>query len=244
MLENKTSIVTVKDMYDYFILNATELEHFLPPASAVDEDFWDVYDGDYEEMIDKYFVRKFKTFWYYDQDTASEYNTTANVYLHFYDDVLNHLKLNCKRYNELYRIVTLQSTDISPINDFHITEEREAHNVTNGTYIAGQRLDSGTNTKGSETDTTTTQKMAFNSSDFINDAKSTFVGGQRQDSYSDTKGAQTDTNVVGQDGTGTIVTSGRKDNAVKNVKEFYKYWSDYTYFDKIFIDISKELLLI
>ena len=221
-LENKTEIVTVQDMYDYYVLNEAELEHFLPSASAVDEDFWDMYDGDLEEMIDKYFVRKFKRFWFYDQDTASEYNTTANVYLHFYDDVLNHLKLNAKRYNELYRIYTLENTDISPINDFYISEDRESHTTVNRT-----------DTYGARTDTLTNQKMAFNSSGFIDDTKSTNVSGQ-----------QIDTGVIGNDGTGNIVTTGRKDNAVKNVQQFYRYWSDYTYFDKIFIDISKEILLV
>lgn len=244
-LENKSRIYTVADMYDMWSSQITPSGDFLPSKSEVNQDFWNaIYTTPLKDNINRYFVRHYKRFWYYDQDTASELNTVANVYSAFRQDMLDYLVVNAKRYNELFRIYSLTDNDISPINDFHITEEREGQTDTDRTYVSGARTDSGTYTKGSETDTTTNQKMAFNSSNFINDSKSTFVGGQRQDSHSDTFGSQTDTDEVSQTGSSTTVTTGRKDNAINNIRQFEKYWNRYGFVDKIFNDVSKEFLLV
>ena len=160
----------------------------------------------------------------------------------------------------------VDDTAINPFSDYSLTETKSATRNVDTELVSGQRSDSSSETSGqrsdssSETygqrsDTTTDQIMAFNSADFVDNAKTTFIKGsetdstsytkgQQIDSSSFTKGQQTDTQDIDETSGHTITVTGAKENQSKNMQDYVDSWSRYEFYSYIFRKISEELLLV
>ena len=230
----------------------------------VDADFWAEYRTNYARY-DAVFNRMFNSFFYFMQ---LEDDTVDEVSDQFRDDVYNHLLMNKKKYEELYRVQVIPDEDYSLINNYDMQEIMDKDVTDNQDNEYGQRSDSGSFTKGSRQDststtigeqtTTDTQKVApYDSSDFANNTQSTNVAGQRQDSVSFTEGQQLDSS--------SSTKGSQTDNLDRTYTEDYtlhrvgnigvqtvsdmlskhiKLWSVWEFYEYIFKEICKELLLL
>ena len=134
----------------------------------------------------------------------------------------------------------------------------------------GQRIDSEENSIGQQTDTDTKETYAFNSNAFQNDIKNTLQKGAREDEKSITKGSQSNTSggtdVKGQQTDTDTFTKGSQvdsrdlagtESYTKTIKgidgkismmraigQFKDFWTKYDFYEYIFKEICKELLLV
>lgn len=262
MFNNRYVIRDVNDMYLYAEENNLPLLSDYIAEDAT-HDFWNDYTTNYEEY-DKIFRRLYKHFRYFDQDVSGD-NPVSEVTAEFIDAVKGHLMLNDKRYTMLY-LLHVNNTSLDPFNDYKITETKQgARNVASEIVsgeredttvdIAGARQDSTNNTYGARTDTVTDQIMAYNSSQFVDNAQSTtvkgsetdtsaFSKGSETDNSTYTKGEQTDTQELDETNSHTITVTGAKENQSKNMRQYTDTWSRYEFYSYIFRKIAEELLLV
>ena len=233
-------------------------------ATGDDADFWAEYRTNYDKY-DAVFNRMFNSFWYFmqlDDDTVDE---VANQ---FRADVYNHLLMNKKKYQELFRVQVIPDADYSLTNNYDMTETMDRDSTDNqdntygsrqdsGSFTKGSRQDSGTNTYGEQTVTGTHKVSPYDSSDFNNDNQDVTVNGQRQDSNSFTEGQQLDSssNTKGQqiDDLNRTMTEDYTLHKVGNIgvqtvtdmlKKHIDLWSVWEFYEYIFKEICKDLLLI
>ena len=251
------------DIYKYYKSQNTKmLSNFQP--SEVNNDFWADYRTNYARY-DAVFNRMFNSFWYFLQDSEG---TIAEVATDFTQAVYDHLMINEKKYSELYRIEVIPDEDYSLTNNYNITEVMDkditdnndntyGQRIDSGSFTEGSRSDSASNTLGSQTTTVTDGVAPYDSDVFSNNKESETVAGSRQDSSSFTKGSQSDSssNTKGQqidnlDRTYTEdYTLTREGNigvqtATDMIDKHKKFWSLWAFYEYIFKEISKDLLLI
>ena len=232
-------IKTVKDMYDYASENSIALlSEYL--SSTVIASFWDEYVNNFE-LYDQIFCTRYKNLFFFDQDGTEDVD---NVTSRFIDAVDGLLRINNKRYNELYKIEGLSIQSNSILSDYNMTEEKSAERGVEREYVSGARQDTSENTSGEREDVTTDQIMAYNSNSFVDQAKSTFEKGAEEDSSEYNKGEQTDNEDVSETSGRTITTSGTKGNPYENMDKFITAWDAYSFYGKIFEDIAKAFLLV
>lgn len=249
---------TTHDVYKY------NKDHTLKMLSDYPSDFWEEYRTNYDKY-DKVFDRMFMSFKYCFQSDEEEIVDIAN---NFREDVYNHLLMNDKKYSELYRIQVIPDTNYSLTDNYDVTETMDKNISDNNDNTYGARTDSVEETEGSRTDSTsetegsriddTTHKIApYDSSQFSNNTLDTLDKGQQINSGSLTKGQQineTETTKGSQNDTlertyEEDYTLHRKGNIgvmtvsdmLRKHKDFWDMWSFYEY---IFKEICKELLLI
>lgn len=228
----------VEDMYKYAKQNSLEL------LSDYSADFWADYVSNYQDY-DKQFMRMYRSYRYYMQNPYDKDNETlADITEDFIDAVKMHLKMNDKKYSELYRMNVLNDSTLSPLNDYDITETMDGTKMYAGTYVDGQRSDSKSDTLGSRTDTVVQQIEGFNSSDFSNSDKSTDTTGQQLNSGSSTKGQQTNTDNHVEDNDYTLTKTGHVQNPYETLRKFKAVWSDFDFMNYIFKEICADLLLV
>lgn len=233
-------------------------------ATGDDADFWAEYRTNYSRY-DSVFNRMFNSFYYFmqlDDDTVDE------VADQFRTDVYNHLMMNKKKYQELYRVQVIPDADYSLTNNYDMTETMDKDATDNQDNTYGQRQDSGSYTKGSRSDSTNntvgqqtvtgTNKVApYDSNTFAENTEDTTVSGQRQDSTSFTEGQQLDssTNTKGSqiDDLNRTLTEDYTLHRVGNIgvttvtdmlNKHVNMWSMWQFYEYIFKEICKELLLI
>ena len=250
------------DIYKYYRSQNTKmLSNFQP--SEVNDDFWADYRTNYARY-DAVFNRMFNSFWYFLQDRQG---TIAEVAADFTQAVYDHLMINEKKYSELYRIEVIPDEDYSLTNNYNITEVMDKDITDNNDNTYGQRIDSGSFTEGSRSDsasntlgsqtTTVTDGIAPYDSDVFSNKESETVAGSRQDSSSFTKGSQSDSssNTKGQqiddlnrtyteDYTLTREGNIGVQTATDMIDKHKKFWSLWAFYEYIFKEISKDLLLI
>ena len=232
--------------------------------SGAEDDFWSDYRSNHTRY-DAVFNRMFNSFKYFMQlpdDTLDE------VVEQFRDDVYNHLLINQKKYEELYRVQVIPDDDYSLINNYDMQEIMDKDVTDNqdntygqrsdsGSFTKGSRQDSGSNTIGAQTNTKTSTVAPYDSETFSNHTQdsdslgsrsdsTSFTEGQQLDSSSSTKGQQKDDldrtytedytlHRVGNIGVQTVTDMLKKHIGLWSVWEFYEY---------IFKEICKDLLLI
>lgn len=251
------------DIYKYYRSQNTKmLSNFQP--SEVNNDFWADYRTNYARY-DAVFNRMFNSFWYFLQDREG---TIAEVAADFTQAVYDHLMINEKKYSELYRIEVIPDEDYSLTNNYNITEvmDKDIHDdndntygqrIDSGSFTEGSRSDSASNTLGSQTTTVTDGIAPYDSDVFSNNKESETVAGSRQDSSSFTKGSQSDSssNTKGQqiddlnrtyteDYTLTREGNIGVQTATDMIDKHKKFWSLWAFYEYIFKEISKDLLLI
>lgn len=227
-------------------------------------DFWAEY-RDNHARYDAVFNRMFNSFWYFMQlpdDTLDE------VVDQFRDAVYDHLLINSKKYEELYRVQVIPDDDYSLINNYDMQEIMDKDVTDNQDNTYGQRSDSGSYTKGSRTDNTTngigqqtnttTSKVApYDSSTYAEHTQDTqqigarsdsigFTEGQQLDSSSSTKGQQKDDldRTYTEDYTLHRVGNIGVQTVTDMLNKHIKLWSLWEFYEYIFKEICKDLLLI
>ena len=249
---------TTHEIYKY------NKDNNLKMLSDYPSDFWEDYRTNYMKY-DRVFDRMFMSFKPCFQSEDEEVFDVSN---NFREDVYNHLLMNDKKYSELYRIQVIPDTNYSLTDNYDVTETMDKNISDNNDNTYGARTDSVEETEGSRTDTTsdtegsrsdeTTHKVApYDSSQFSNNTQDILDKGQQINSGSLTKGQQvneTETTKGSQNDTlertyeedyilhrkgniGVMTVS----DMLKKHKDFWDMWSFYEY---IFKEICKELLLI
>ena len=205
--------------------------------------------------LDREFVRRFRSFLYYDfledKDT-----TLADSISDFKADVLSILTLNQKKYDELYRIYTISDDDLPITYNYDMTEVVGAqHSETS--YGAHEIEYGGTSeTKGSQENTygatSDTHSVApFNSTEFASESK------DESAQYTITDGSRTDTSLAHTDTDKSHKdeydedehTLTRKGNigvqtGADIARIFENFWINNKFMLLIFEDICKQLLMI
>lgn len=249
---------TTHEIYKY------NKDNNLKMLSDYPSDFWEEYRTNYDKY-DKVFDRMFMSFKYCFQNEEEEIVDIAN---NFREDVYNHLLMNDKKYSELFRVQVIPDTNYSLTDNYDVTETMDKDITDNNDNSYGARTDTVEETEGSRTDEIetvtgsqtddTTHKVApYDSSDFNNNTKDEEVKGQRTDTEELSKGQQVnETESVKGSQNDTLertytedYTLHRKGNIgvmtvsdmLKKHKDFWDMWSFYEY---IFKEICKELLLI
>lgn len=228
----------VEDMYKYAKQNSLEL------LSDYSADFWSDYVTNYQDY-DKQFMRMYRSYRYYMQNPYDKDNeTVADITEDFIDAVKMHLKMNDKKYSELYKINVLADSEISPLNDYEMTEIMDRTKVYEGTFVDGSRSDSNSETVGSRNDNITYQIEGFNSSTFSDSNKTINALGQQLNSGSFIKGGQENTDDHSEDDDYTLTRTGNNTNPYENVKKFKSVWDNYDFMNYIFKNICTDLLLV
>lgn len=251
------------DIYKYDKASGTKmLSGFV--SSDTDNDFWAEYRTNYERY-DAVFNRMFNSFWYFMQLPDDTLDDVADE---FTQAVYDHLLMNDKKYSELYRIQVIPNEDYSLTNNYDVTEVLSREGSENNDNIYGQRIDTAsftegeqstgtTNNIGEQTNTTTNKVSPYDSSEFNNNDQSVLVNGVRIDSIdvlmgsrldtsSNTKGQQTDdlNKTFTEDYTLTKKGNIGVQTATDMIDKHKKFWSIWEFYEYIFKEISKDLLLI
>lgn len=228
---------TVNDMYkEASSKNVMLLSNY--PAT-----FWAEYIANYNRY-DKLFRRMFKSFIYFMQE---EDETITEITNNFTEDVYNHLLVNSKKYEELYRIHVIDDNNYSLTENYDISEtmsktgSSSTDNVygarsDSGSAVEGARNDSTTNDKGAREDTTNTvigsqtndtvEKVApYDSSTFANNTEKVDNNGSRTDSVKFNEGTQSDSssyNKGEQNNTSTFNKGEQNDTSTNRSNESYE----------------------
>lgn len=250
---------------DIYKANRTDNSKMLSDFTIAgqDMDFWAEYRSNYARY-DSVFNRMFNSFWpFMQQDMELSDAVSA-----FRDDVYNHLLINAKKYDELFRVQVIPDEDYSLINNYDmqeimdkdITDNQDneyGQRIDSGSFTKGSRTDSGTQAKGQQTDHNTESVAPYDSVSFSPDKYiemlsgsrldvTGFTEGQQIDSSSNTKGTQKDDldRTYTEDYTlhrvGNIGVQTVSDMLAKHIK----VWSMWEFYEYIFKEISKDLLLL
>lgn len=195
-----------------------------PLLSSFNAPFWQEYIDNYARY-DKLFNRTYFTFKYFLQDGSE---SLAEITSDFTDAVYEHLMVNRKKYEELYRVYILADEKYSLTDNYDITEtmDRDTYADTNDTF--GSRHD---------TSNDISKVVPY-------DTTNEFEDGSNSGNYD--KGSQIDSHLT----TGTEdYTLHRKGNiGVTTITDMISkhdtYWSKYRFYTMIFENISRELLLV
>lgn len=220
-------MITVNDMYTYANANNVKL------LSNYNADFWSDYRTNYARY-DKLFKRLYKSFIYFMQEKGE---SVAEITTNFADDVLSHLMLNTKKYEELYRINELSDASYSLLDNYNVSESL----VKNETFNKGARTDSTSSTLGEQSSTNTKEVSPYDTENFYNDSESTQLLSDRTDTGSFTSGAQADTSSENYTLTkkGNIGVMTGSDMLEKHKR----FWNMYEFYSYIFGEIAQELLM-
>lgn len=230
----------VRDINDLYKC-ASDNETTLLPSSSYE--FWADYVAN-SNYYDRMFRRRYKNFVYFDQDTSGE-NPVFEVLKEFKNAVEDLFFLKHDEYDELYKIKEASlDMNIQPFNDYKITEVQSGTDGYTKDYTSGEREDEDSRTSPEIIKTTENEKMAYNSSTYVDDTKTTYTSPEYTEEETFTKGEQNDT----EQKTGTYVhnntITGVKNSAYENLTKANKYWETYEFYNRIFDDICKYYLLI
>lgn len=221
---------TIKELYDYSSENNVKL------LSNYSADFWSDYNSNYQRY-DSIFERFFSSFEYL---RSKDDDTIALTVDKFVNDVYNHLLINSKKYSELYRINVISDNVYSLTDNYDVTEtmDKDISDSNENTY--GERQDSNSNTSGS----TSTGKVApYDTETYYNDNQ-LLEEGENEGSF--TKGEQSDT--LNKTYTEDYILHRKGNIGVQTVTDMIRkhkdFWTVWDFYEMIFKEISKELLLV
>lgn len=209
---------TVNEMYEVSKKAGT------PLLSNFNDTFWNDYIEHYTEL-DRYFARRYRSFRYFAQE---ESDTVEVVTQNFTSSVYEHLLVNKKRYEELYRVQSVNDNDYMLLDNYNVNETVTKEGSGNGSIVSGERTDTLSNTN---------KVSPFDSENFYNDTNS---------DNTSTKGSETDTTNNSYNET---VTSNKKGNigvqtGADMLGKHTNYWKNFDFYNLVFSEIAKELLLV
>lgn len=228
---------TVKELYQVTKLNEE------PLLSDYSAEWWEEYVENYADF-DAMFTKMFKTFVYYDQDSEE---TVEDIQEDFTQTVERWLRMNDKKYTELYRIHVIPDDDSYNLAyNYDRHETYSGNNNVAGSSITGQRTDITYDNIGSQNSSNLNKITGWDtSSENTHDSSNSSVG-DRQDTHQFTKGQEQDTSrtqgtdahtshIFGNIGVTTV------DDMLKKHSDF---WQVFNFYQIIFNDICKNFLLI
>lgn len=228
---------TVKELYQVTKLNEE------PLLSDYNAEWWAEYVENYADF-DAMFAKMFKTFVYYDQDSEE---TVEDIQEDFTHTVERWLRMNDKKYAELYRIHVIPDDDSYNLAyNYDRHETYSGNNNVAGSSITGQRTDVTYDNIGSQNSSNLDKVTGWDSgSENTRDSSNSSVG-DRQDTHQFTKGQEQDTSrtqgtdahtshIFGNIGVTTV------DDMLKKHSDF---WQVFNFYQIIFNDICKNFLLI
>lgn len=241
--------VKVNDMYDYSkSIHTPLLSDF--GEDAEDITFWHDYVENYERY-DKLFRRMYASFRYFLQEPVSQFDELieseiGDITLDFTDEVYNHLMVNAKKYEELYRVNVVSDNDYSIVDNYNVTEVMERETSKTEADVYGSRTDTTDDTIGDREDTSLGAIEGFNSSSFTDRDRTTINTGEQENSRNFLKGQQSDSHTGS--GTEDYTFTKRGNIGVKTVSqviaEHINLWEKWEFYTYIFQEISSELLLV
>lgn len=227
---------TVNDMYKNSVSNNKKL------LSNYNAPFWAEYLLN-SERYDRLFRRKYLSFRYFLQEYDDDITTITD---NFIDDVYNHLLANDKKYSELFRVQVVDDDKYMLLDNYNIREVMDKDTTSNDSNTYGQRADSSSDIVGSQSNSVTDEVAPYNSGSFQNNNHSTTNLGSRTDSTTFNKGSQTDqlNNTGTEDYTLTRIGNIGVQTGADMLDKHKKFWSMWDFYEYIFSEISKELLLV
>lgn len=235
----KTRLSQIHELY-----KDSELEN-VPLLSDFSATFWQGYVSNFDKF-DKMFARMYYSFNYYnplltDEDTISERR------VQFTADVYSILLKNQKKYEELYRIHVIPDDDAYSITNNY--DRHETYSGTNGmqsSAISGQRTDVSIDQIGEQNASGLNKVTGWNYSDENTDTSNDSTMGSREDTHQFTKGREEDTaRSNGQDSHTSRIYGNIGVSTVDDMlKKHNDFWQLFDFYQTIFNDINKELLLV
>ena len=214
-----------------------------PLLSNFDADFWEEYITNYEDF-DKFYMHLYKSYAYYMQ-LPNE--TVEDIQDAFTQDVYIILMKNAKKYSELWRIATIPDDEGYALqNNYDIHETYSGTNQSQGAAITGQRTDVTYDNTGSQNFANQNKVTGYNATSEQTRDSGTSSAGTRADTHQFTKGQEQDTSrTQGQD-THTLRRYGNAGVMTVDdiLKKHYDFWLVFDFYQVVFDDICKELLLI
>lgn len=230
------SLKTVNDMFT----NAKSRELLL--LSSFNATFWQEYINNHTKY-DKLFRRLYYSYKYFLQDND---DTIDSVTDDFIEDVYNHLLVNSKKYDELYRVYVITNDDYSIIDNYRIKETMDRDTSRSSSDNYGARNDSTTDAIGSQSSSSTGSVSPYDSSSFYNDNKTESSIGERSDTSNFSKGAQSDSHNGNESEDYTLTKVGNigVQTGTDMLDKHMNLWTRYEFYTLIFKEICKELLLV
>lgn len=238
---------TVKEIYDY---NNPVGVVGPPMLSAYAGEFWEEYIAN-SAFFDVEFTRRFAGYYFFnaldykhEKDDTVSMETTFNT---FRAQVYNLLLKNDKKYTELWRIHSIEDNEA-----YELTNNYDMHETFSGTTgnqsaaITGQRTDASIDNIGSQNSSNLDKITGWDSSSENTNTSQDASIGSRQDTRQFTKGQETDTaRSAGQE----AHTLRRYGNiGVQTIDDMLdkhkKFWITWSFYDIVFDDICKDLLLV
>lgn len=228
---------TVKELYQVTKLNEE------PLLSDYNAEWWADYVSNFTDF-DAMFAKMFKTFVYYDQDSE---DTTADIQADFTQTVERWLRMNDKRYAELYRIHVIPDDDSYNLAyNYDRHETYSGNNTVAGSAITGQRTDVNIDEIGEQHSSNLDKVTGWNSSAENNNTSNDTVVGNRNDVNQFTKGQQEDTSrTQGNDAHTSHIFGNIGVTTVDDMlKKHNDFWQVFNFYQIVFDDICKNFLLI
>lgn len=227
---------TVNDMYKV----STNAD--VPLLSSYNADFWLEYIAHFSEY-DNVFKTIFKSFRFFDQE---EEDSVFEVTNSFIEVVKNWLRMNHKRYSELWRINVVDDSKYDILDNYNITETYQGLDTTQSASKEGARTDTNDSTIGNQNAESQTRISAFNTNDMASKNTVKNASGTRNDVDVFTKGEQQTTYASNE---GSQHTMNRKGNiGVRTQTEVLEkhsdYWKKYNFYMMVFNEINDQFLLV
>lgn len=227
---------TVKDMADYC---NTRNMYILSNYSA---DFWEEYKAHYENF-DNMFKKLFKTFVYYDQ---LQEDTLEEVTLEFINTVKDWLRMNHKRYSELWRINVVDDTTYSITDNYNLMEEYTGSGNNANTVRNGQRTDINNTQIGNQNLFNQNNVTAFNTNTETTNSSQATANGTRNDIEQYTKGSEEHTARGTNSDTHTLKRYGNIGTMSSDdiMQKHDNFWKAYNFYMFVFEEINQQFLML
>lgn len=227
----------VKAMYD--ITSSREV----PLLSNYSSTFWSEYVAHFTEF-DNVFKTLFKTFKFFDQEDDDNVLEVTN---NFIELVKNWLRMNDKRYTELYRIQVVDDSKYGILHDYNITEEYQGLDTIASVSKEGARTDVKDFTEGSQNIENQDRISAFNTNDYASKTSNKNATGTRNDVTEYTKGEMDSTFARNEGNQHDLNRYGNLGNRTMTdiLEKHSDFWKrKYNFYMFIFSEIQEQFLIL
>lgn len=228
------SEMKIKDFFKYAHLDeGSEIDSILPNGTlAVIPNtwlFWQEYIANTYDYDRRFYTmyKSFRPFYEIDDFILDVWGDVPRVFVElaeFQENVFALLNSNAKKYNELYRTYVVADDDYMLVDNYSIVETMDKELTNEGKL-----------NKGSQSDTLENKVSPYDTENFYNENSATDVSGAREDT---TTGSGTEKYTLTRKGNIGVQT------ATDMLRKHNDFWKPYEFYDMIFKDICKELLII
>ena len=227
---------TINDIYNYCTDNNIIM------LSEYNSDFWANYITNHS-TYDLVFLRLFSSFIFF---MKSNNENIEDVSTRFINQVRAHLLINDKKYSELYRVNVIDDSKYSLTDNYDMVETMQKIGGDNQTDTFGQRLDTSNSTVGAQTNDNIHKVAPDDANTFNNYESDIFTNGERTDTSAITKGSEIDTHVNTNTENYNLTRKGNIGvmTATDMLDRHKRFWSMWEFYEYIFKEISRDLLIV